>query len=66
MQDFATRFVREKLGVWTCVEPAELNLPAGRMQVAAGTRFIRGTPFMGVDVAQLLEEHYDRTRRASS
>jgi hypothetical protein len=62
MQDFATRFVREKLGVWTCVEPAELNLPAGRMQVAVGTRFIRGTQFMGVDVAELLEEHYGRTR----
>jgi hypothetical protein len=65
MQDFATRFVREQLGVWTCVEPAELNLPAGRMQVAVGTRFIRGTPFMGVDVAELLEEHYGRTQPSS-
>jgi hypothetical protein len=66
MQDFARRFVRHELGVWVCVQPAELNLPAGRMQVAVGTRFIRGTQFMGVDVAQLLEEHYDRTRQASS
>jgi hypothetical protein len=57
--------VREKLGVWTCVEPAELNLPAGRMQVAPGTRLIRGTQFMGVDVAQLLEEHYHRLRANS-
>ena len=65
MQDFARSFVREKLGVWTCVEPAELNLPVGRMQVAPGTRFIRGTQFMGVDVAQLLEEHYERLRANS-
>jgi hypothetical protein len=35
------------------------------MQVAVGTRFIRGTRFMGVDVAELLEEHYDRTRPSS-
>lgn len=62
MQDFARRFVREKLGVWICVQPAELNLPAGRLQVAVGTRFIRGTQFMGVDVAELLEKHYGRTR----
>lgn len=65
MQDFARRFVRETPGVWTCVEPAELNSPAGRMQVAPGTRFIRGTRFMGVDVAQLLEEHYNRMRANS-
>ena len=62
MQDFARRFVREKLGVWTCVEPAELSLPAGRMQVAPGTRFVLGTQFMGVDLAELLEEHYRRNQ----
>ena len=65
MQQLARCFLREKPGIWICVEPAELNLPAGRMQVAVGTRFIRGTRFMGVDVAELLEEHYDRTRPSS-
>ena len=65
MQEFARHFVREKLGTWICVEAAELNLPAGRMQVAVGTRFIRGTQFRGVDLAELLEEHYGRTRPSS-
>jgi len=62
MQDLARYFVREKIGVWICVEPAELNVPAGRLQVAVGTRSVRGTQFMGVDLAELLEEHYRRNQ----
>lgn len=63
MHAFTRKFVRERDGVWMCVEAAELTLPAGRIQVAVGTRFTRGTRFMGVDVALLLDEHYDRPRR---
>jgi hypothetical protein len=62
MQDFVRRFVREQTGAWVCVEAAELTLPSGRIQVAIGTRFTRGTRFMGVDVAALLEEHHERYR----
>lgn len=58
MQEFARRFVREHNGAWRCVEPAELELPGGRIQVTVGTRFALGTSFMGVDVARLLEEHH--------
>jgi hypothetical protein len=55
---FIRKFVRENDGVWMCVEAGELDLPAGRIQVAVGTRFTRGTRFMGVDLALLLDEYY--------
>lgn len=35
---------------------------AGRIQVAAGTRLMAGTRYMGMDVAHMLEEHYRRVR----
>jgi hypothetical protein len=51
-------FRRESAGHWTCLEACELVLPSGRIQVAAGTTFTRGTRFMDVDIAALLElEH---------
>jgi hypothetical protein len=45
------------------MEPATLDHPSGRIQVAIGTRLTRGTVFMGVDVAKLLDEHNDRTNK---
>ena len=60
METFMKNFVREGTGAWRCVEPAELQLAVGRIQVAPGTRFTLGTKFMGVDVALLLEEHHTR------
>jgi hypothetical protein len=41
------------------MEPATLDLPTGRIQVAPGTRFTRGTTFMGIDLAKLLDEFHD-------
>ena len=56
MRDFIKSFVRESDGAWRCLEPAETTLPGGRIQVSPGSRFVRGTCFMGVDLAQLLDE----------
>ena len=61
MHEFIKRFVREAEGVWLCKAPAEVDLPGGRVQVAVGTRFTRGTRYMGIDLAQLLDEQYRRT-----
>ena len=58
MEKFIKHFVREGRGVWACVEPAEFNLPGGRIQVTPGSRFVHGTRFMGVDLAELLEEQH--------
>jgi hypothetical protein len=59
---FVRKFVRENDGIWLCVEAGELDLPAGRIQVAVGTRFTRGTRFMGVDIALLLDQHYEQLK----
>ena len=58
MQRFIKHFRREGVGVWVCVIPATLDLPDGRIQVAPGTVLTLGTRFMNVEVAALLEEHY--------
>ena len=61
MKEFIKHFQRDGQGRWLCVESATLALPNGRVQVAVGSRFVRGTTYMGVDLAELLEEEYRRT-----
>jgi len=60
VQHFIEHFEREASGTWTCRRSAELSLPGGRIQVAPGTRFTRGTTFMGIDLAKLLDEQHER------
>jgi hypothetical protein len=62
MADFIDCFVRDKFGAWLCIEPAELDLPSGRIQFAPGSKFTRGTSFMGVDVARLLDDEHKKKR----
>lgn len=59
LDSFKDRFVRDGLGRWTCIEPASIELPSGHIEVAPGTRLVRGTKFMGVDLAELLDREYD-------
>lgn len=61
MREFIKNFVREQKGSWRCVEPTEFQLDGSRIQVAPGTRFTRGTTFMGVDLAARLDEEYERS-----
>jgi hypothetical protein len=63
---FIKRFRREGVGVWICIEPAELLLPEGRIQITPGTRFTRGTTFMNVELARLLDEQYERQLTGNS
>jgi hypothetical protein len=62
MGDFIKRFERSSAGHWTCIEPCEIALPAGRIQVALGAHFTRGTRFMDVDIAELLDTEHARCR----
>ena len=55
MQTFLRSFRRNDDGSWTCVAPATLLHPKGRIQVAEGSCFYPGTVFMGVDLAAWLE-----------
>ena len=61
MDKFIKHFMREGPGVWTCTNHATLLLDSGRIQVAPGTRFTRGTLFMGVELAKLLDEQYEKS-----
>ncbi len=65
MQRFIEHFTRNDFGVWVCVSPAELHLPEGRIQVTPASRFARGTKFMNVDLAALLEEQWQRYQQRS-
>lgn len=64
MDKFIEHFRREGVGVWVCVSAAALELPQGRIQVAAGTRLTLGTPFMNLDLASMLEAEYKSRKRA--
>jgi len=59
---FIKHFMRKADGVWECRRDAEIDLPEGRVEVAAGTVFTRGTTFMGIDMVELLEAEYRRAR----
>lgn len=56
MKQFYRAFCRNPDGSWTCLQPATLSHPAGRIQVTEGARFYPGANFMGVDIVQLLED----------
>jgi hypothetical protein len=62
MENFIKHFVRVGPGIWTCVRNGEFQSPNGRIQVTVGTTFTRGTNFMGMDVAQWLDEQYEKTK----
>ena len=54
--DFAKHFCKNPDGSWTCISPATLHTPKGRIQVTAGSRFYPGTRFMGFDLAHWLND----------
>ena len=64
MESFIRHFRRVPDG-WVCIAQADLDLPTGRIQVAPGTKFTRGTKFMNVDVAKMLDDEYERQQRRS-
>ena len=58
MEAFLRSFARNPDGSWTCVAPATLIHPQGRIQVTEGTCFSPGTVFMGIDIAAWLEAQF--------
>jgi hypothetical protein len=60
VKDFIRHFQRDALGVWLCIAPAEIQLPQGRIQITPGSKFTRGTRFMNVELAALLDEQWER------
>jgi hypothetical protein len=66
MEKFIRHFVRKTRGIWLCVESCSVDSPVGRIQVAAGTSFVRGIRFMNYDLAAALDDEYERQERAHS
>ena len=62
MDDLIKCFRRERAGAWICVEPATLETPRGKVQIAAGARVTVGTKFMNIDLARRFDEQYSRRR----
>jgi hypothetical protein len=65
MQNFLKCFVRDQSGAWRCIAPADLQTPQGRIQVTPGSVFTKGTRFMNVDLAVLLDEAQAKEHRRS-
>jgi hypothetical protein len=65
--EYITSFRRERGGTWICLAPTTIDHPRGRIQVAPGSSFSKGTRFMGVDLAAWLDqqivEAWSATRR---
>jgi hypothetical protein len=60
MQDFMKHFVRAPDGEWLCIAPAEIPTHQGRVQVTPGARFKRGSFYMGLEIAKLLDEQSEK------
>lgn len=54
--ELAGAFRHNPDGSWSCVAPVTLDHPKGRIQVTPGSTFTHGTSFMGIDVAEWLDE----------
>ena len=60
MKNFIKGFRRNSDGSWECVAAVTLDGPKGRIQVTEGSRFTRGTVFMGIDLAKWLDEEAEK------
>ncbi|MFC1977582.1 hypothetical protein ACFLWS_04885 [Chloroflexota bacterium] len=50
-------FERDNRGTWHCKEACSMEIGNRVIVFTAGLAFTKGTPFMGVDVAQWLDEN---------
>ena len=50
-------FTRDDDGNWVCVQACSLTIDQKEMRFNEGLTFAKGTPFMGVDVADWLEKN---------
>jgi hypothetical protein len=50
-------FEKDEEGTWTCVEACSLNINQKELVLGKGLTFSKGVPYMGVDVAEWLENN---------
>ena len=54
--DVSSAFYRNQDGSWICIDPVTIEHPKGRVQIASGTTLIPGILYMGIDLANWLDE----------
>jgi hypothetical protein len=54
-------FCKHRDGSWTCIAPATLYTPGGRIHVTPRSRFYPGTTFMGCNLVNWLKARLDDT-----
>ena len=60
MQDVMKNFVRNSPGIWTCLHTTTIR----HVTVPSGGRVFLHMPIDGIDVAQLLEDEYLKSRKS--
>lgn len=50
-------FHKDATGNWHCVEACAIDMENKEIVFTEGMTFVKGSPFMGVDVAKWLDEH---------
>lgn len=50
-------FRRNPDGSWTSIKAVTIKGPAGEIQIGPGMTFTKGVQFMGVNLAEWLDEH---------
>ena len=50
-------FTKDEEGNWTCVQACSLTIDLKEMRFSEGLTFAKGTPYMGVDIADWLEKN---------
>ncbi|MDD4984726.1 MAG: hypothetical protein PHQ43_02890 [Dehalococcoidales bacterium] len=50
-------FEKDQKGNWHCVQACSINIEGKELVLTEGMSFSKGIPFMGVDVANYLEEN---------
>jgi hypothetical protein len=61
LKEFILSFRREAAGRWTCIAAAQIHLATGHIELAPGTHLVRGTRFMGIDLAEMLDRQYEQS-----
>jgi len=59
----ADAFEKDVGGNWRCLKACTIDIENKKIVFTAGLEFQKGTPFMGIDVAEWLDEYYSSYQR---
>ena len=53
----ANAFEKDEAGNWQCVRACSINMNNTEMGLSAGMKFTKGEQYLGMDIAEWLDEH---------